>query len=173
MKKKIVVLLMASTLALSACGSQETAQTTEPTTTVEATTVTAEADETTVEADETTVEDDETTVDGETTEADDAETTEVGESVDVDLSALQSMDMEAMLELAGVTIEKVGGNVTMTYPAEYFAGMEKEEIEEALTTDTTGSVVVNDDGSVVFELTEADYATMEEAYNEAMGSITE
>lgn len=150
MKKKIVVLLMASALALSACGSDSSNTTT---TTAETTTAIAETSEETSDAE-----------DAETSEVDDTTDAETvaGESTVADLSALESVDMDAYADAVAqvaenMTIEQDGDSVKITYAADLFAGLDADAVEAQLNATGLGTVTQNDDGSFTVEFSMEDY----------------
>ena len=167
MKKKLIVLLMASSMALAACTSEPAvAPTTEATT--EAVT---EATETSEEVESS----DEAESSEEVESSDEAESTEevAGADVNADLSALASMDFKSSLELTGITLEEADGGYVMTYPAAMFAGLSEDEIKAAIAADDTGVVTLNDDGSVAMSVTADQFAEMEAAYNDTMSSLAQ
>lgn len=132
MKKKLVVLLMASSMALAACGSKDTAATTAAVETTVAESTEAEA----TEAESTEAE----STEAETTEA---ESTEAGE-VNVG-------------DVMGFELEEKDGKYFMNYPAAMFEGLPEDVVKEAVSADSEGIVTINDDGSVVVELTKDEF----------------
>ena len=156
MKKKLVVLLMASSMALAACSSEPAATPTASETAVET--------EATTEATEASSEEAESSDEAETSE--EAESSDEAAVADIDLSALADMDFKTSLEMTGVTVEEANGGYVLNYPAGL---MSEDEIKAA---EVNSEVTVNDDGSVSVVVDAESYTVMEDAYNEAMSSIT-
>ena len=143
MKKKIVVLVMASALALSACGTKETAQTTA------ATEVATDA------TDVTDVED-----------SSDAESSDVEESdeTDADVADFDAADGDdAVIEdngLGGLVVDKSGDTVNITYPGAEYTGMEAEQVEQLFQAQGAEEVTVNDDGTISVVFTQEGYQSL-------------
>lgn len=143
MKKKLVVLLMAGSMALAACGTKDAAATTAAVETTVAESTEAE----TTEAG---------TTDAETTEA---ETTEA-ESTEAGAAAGEINVGEALGAAMGFELEEKDGKYFMNYPAAMFAGLPEDAVKEAVAADSEGIVTINDDGSVVVEITKEEFDAM-------------
>jgi len=161
MKKKLVVLLMASSMALAACTSQPTVTPTAPVET-EATT---EAGDTTEAADESADAEETSEEAGETSDA--AESTEAvaaGEGVEIAENSTLAMMIQGNEELVTVSVE--GDKYLLNYDASMFEGQSVEDIEAAFAASFQGNeeaanmVTVNDDGSVVIKMTEEQFVPL-------------
>jgi len=188
MMKKMVVLLAAGCVALTACSSLNRSASDKETSLsalIVETTSEPVAEETTAEAhseqsSEITEQTEETFEHMTETEQWEGEeesgnkesgTGEPAAAIETNASSAAELDLESAFELAGIAVEKIDRGYLLTYPAGTLGDLTIEEMRESFGSEDI--IISNEDGSVTFRLTDDEFSYMAESFNRSRSSTAQ
>ena len=188
MKKKLIMILTAGCIALTACSSLNRSEdnTSLAALTVETTQEQALTNEASAEAGQSTNVPESAEETSESIPVTAPWEGEEGESASEESAASEpataaettaaataatEIDIESAFKLAGITVEKIDKGYLLTYPAGALGDLTVEEMREAYGSEDI--IISNDDGSVSFRLTDDEFAYMAESFRQSRNSAVQ